>query len=1172
MAVLDAEALFDYLGHDDDEITLVKNDKVSVLEIYNDGWWLVQNGLDIGLAPSNYLQPIQLDVYEAHCKSVSDGHGSRSSSNSSMPMDHTLNTLKSLKDQTDAKINALRIAVSQGEANSEGLKKRNSKLRMEDYDNPSPPSFIQSSRNSIEHDHLTSPPQDFMTSQSTGQGPKPQPERKKSGKKQNKAMQKVVLDPNSLQAISKLIGDKISKEFEERDSKIYENVKEMIEKSPLSKHELSPTAVSHPHEFEETTSVKRTDFLSHNTLLISHTDDPEEHDTKIPKFRLPKLDPEHKLTEHKPKSSRVHSSNHPPSKLPQLKGLRRKEIQKLHDIAAPSSSSSVISSTEGIHYPQCRSMVYGPSQPQHCPTSHSATLALRHVYGYSGDPTSRGNALRGKNICWVNNNKIVFPAAAVVIVMDLTLQQKQEDAANQLKPAGDRCCCQSFFTGHTDDVMCLAVHPGGDYVASGQMGRDSHILIWSTRELHSGVNTKATAVELKLPSGVRGVSGVDFSGDGRYLLAVGVDESHCLIVYDWCERLQVAQARVGLVELSQALFNPFLYSPFEMSRNDPKKSKSGCYTLVALGGKQLKFWTLKMAIVESESLDQISSFKGRKLNPRKKDKSSSVSYSLEGNLGNFPGKSQIPELNCCITVDDRETGSNDMKSRVFVGTGAGSVYIWQQIEDARSSADHRLSWQAKGSLMSMITDLHDSPIVDMDYIRLGGVDDSVGEEFLYERVSSSGSDGMVNVWLLQREEGCLPLNHIGSLELGSANARCISWDKSGESAVLGSVDNSISLMQYEEEEEEEDDKAEGGSGIKPIIEMRTLLQSNYGNVKRLAVNPLLPFLVASLSGSEKTVRIWHTSWKRLLSSVLVAGGGSCLAFGTDGKTLTVGSESGELLVFENESFSNLVDHLLLASQSTHRYRAAALKALIEDVHFSSWTVVFQKNITSKGGNETSPSKKNPKRKQKRFEITEMKYSPDGEILALGGKDHLIHLLSVSHNFKRLAVCRGHNACVRSIDFSSDGQLLQSADAGRELMHWDRTGLRVSNPTQYRDVTWGTWSSLFGWSVQGVFNGVEGTVVSQEGDIHCVVRSNDRQWLVAGTSHTVRNALKLFRYPCVAGAVPAVEGGHSSPVLDVVFCADSVRPDAGSLAVLSAGGNDSCIFQWELLTNSASSDK
>eukprot|EP01046_Picozoa_sp_COSAG06_P034373 COSAG06_NODE_3595_length_5138_cov_116.284382_7_plen_127_part_00 len=43
---------------------------------------------------------------------------------------------------------------------------------------------------------------------------------------------------------------------------------------------------------------------------------------------------------------------------------------------------------------------------------------------------------------------------------------------------------QRFFFGHDDDVSAIALHPDGDKVASGQIGRDAKVIVWYATYIH----------------------------------------------------------------------------------------------------------------------------------------------------------------------------------------------------------------------------------------------------------------------------------------------------------------------------------------------------------------------------------------------------------------------------------------------------------------------------------------------------------------------------------------------------------------------------------------------------------------------------------------------------------------------------------------------------------------
>ena len=56
------------------------------------------------------------------------------------------------------------------------------------------------------------------------------------------------------------------------------------------------------------------------------------------------------------------------------------------------------------------------------------------------------------NLFYLQNGEIVYHVAAVGIVYNRDRHS------------------QKFYLGHTDDILCLAIHPAKDIVATGQVG------------------------------------------------------------------------------------------------------------------------------------------------------------------------------------------------------------------------------------------------------------------------------------------------------------------------------------------------------------------------------------------------------------------------------------------------------------------------------------------------------------------------------------------------------------------------------------------------------------------------------------------------------------------------------------------------------------------------------
>ena len=81
------------------------------------------------------------------------------------------------------------------------------------------------------------------------------------------------------------------------------------------------------------------------------------------------------------------------------------------------------------------------------------SLELEHVYGY------RSQAVR-QNVVWIDKKTLLYFAAGVGIVHNVETNT------------------QKFFRGHTDDILCLAYHPGRRIAVTGEKGRYPSIHVW----------------------------------------------------------------------------------------------------------------------------------------------------------------------------------------------------------------------------------------------------------------------------------------------------------------------------------------------------------------------------------------------------------------------------------------------------------------------------------------------------------------------------------------------------------------------------------------------------------------------------------------------------------------------------------------------------------------------
>ena len=179
--------------------------------------------------------------------------------------------------------------------------------------------------------------------------------------------------------------------------------------------------------------------------------------------------------------------------------------------------------------------------------STDTMLNLSWVHGYRSQDCR--NTLR-----YSSSGGVIFTAAALGVCYD-----KSRDV-------------QRFQQGtHTDDILCLSIHPDGNYCATGEVGDMPKIVVWDC----STMDTKAVLVGFHK----RGVSTCAFNHDGSLLLSVGLDDYNSVAIYNWEQERVIATAVVSSTKVMAACF---------------VGSKEFDNERVLLGGKQfLKFFKVQ---------------------------------------------------------------------------------------------------------------------------------------------------------------------------------------------------------------------------------------------------------------------------------------------------------------------------------------------------------------------------------------------------------------------------------------------------------------------------------------------------------------------------------------------------------------------------------------------------
>ena len=157
----------------------------------------------------------------------------------------------------------------------------------------------------------------------------------------------------------------------------------------------------------------------------------------------------------------------------------------------------------------------GWTEPADVSAAPDAALEMRFVYGYYPGPQSLGHCDSVNEVC--------YAVAGVGIVYNTATHT------------------QVHNTEHDNDILCLAVHPEGHTVVTGEQApKGKHnkpkVVLWD-------VNTGVTLRVIKFHS--KGVSHVCFSGSGAMLVSIGLDDDRTVAVHDTATGAKLGTGKIG---------------------------------------------------------------------------------------------------------------------------------------------------------------------------------------------------------------------------------------------------------------------------------------------------------------------------------------------------------------------------------------------------------------------------------------------------------------------------------------------------------------------------------------------------------------------------------------------------------------------------------------------------
>ncbi|CAH0386777.1 unnamed protein product [Bemisia tabaci] len=183
------------------------------------------------------------------------------------------------------------------------------------------------------------------------------------------------------------------------------------------------------------------------------------------------------------------------------------------------------------------------------------------------------------------------------------------------------------------------------------------------------------------------------------------------------------------------------------------------------------------------------------------------------------------------------------------------------------------------------------------------------------------------------------------------------------------------------------------------------------------------------------------------------------------------------------------------------------------------------------------------------------YNPAGDMIAIGSQNGSVYLFRVSrdgYTYKKSNKIRGGHPLIH-LDWSSDGNHLQTVTADYDLVFWDvRTLTAEKNPVTMKDTKWYTHNCVIGFMVAGIWNNRYYPMTSL---ISTVNRSAAHDLLATGDTD---GYLRLFRYPCLS---PKAEYNEEKVYSGSVTSARFLYNDRN---VATVGGTDASLMLWEVV--------
>jgi len=196
-------------------------------------------------------------------------------------------------------------------------------------------------------------------------------------------------------------------------------------------------------------------------------------------------------------------------------------------------------------------------------------------------------------------------------------------------------------------------------------------------------------------------------------------------------------------------------------------------------------------------------------------------------------------------------------------------------------------------------------------------------------------------------------------------------------------------------------------------------------------------------------------------------------------------------------------------------------------------------------------------------VAYLRFSSNTEYLAAAHMDSNLYIYTISDvsgdspSFK-VWPPMAHVAAPTNVQFNENASMVKTLTRDYEIAHWRLDGKSKKgtfeptqpNPNAKDFIPWADDPLIAGWNTQGLYQkGWDGT------DLNDATVTSDNKYIVSGDDY---GNIRLHNFPAISNEEKYHKkyGGHAEFVVGVEFLRDDSQ-------LITCGGNDMAIFQWQL---------